>query len=111
MSKLPCFEGEAYGRRRNGCPTCEIQVQTTEPHGLSGGLFFMDGSSKDALRDTVIVARLRLSPQERAALSHAVAERVVVLDAFVRAQTVALYAPMGAGGDTAEGAAGGAARG
>jgi 5-formyltetrahydrofolate cyclo-ligase len=62
----------------------------------------MDGSAKQALRDTVIVARLRLSPEERAALSHAVAERVVVLDAFVRARTVALYAPMGAEVDTAE---------
>ena len=39
MCMLPCNEGEAYGREGTGCPTCEIQVQATEPHGLRGGLF------------------------------------------------------------------------
>lgn len=71
----------------------------------------MNGNSKGALRGAIIVARLRLSTEDRTALSHAVAERVVVLDAFVRAQTVALYAPMGAEVDTAEIAQAGAALG
>ena len=31
MSKLPRFEGEAYGCRENGAPPVEIQVQATEP--------------------------------------------------------------------------------
>ena len=71
----------------------------------------MDGHSKQALRDAMIAARLRLSLADRAALSHAVAERVLALDTFARAQTVGLYAPMGAEVDTAEIAQTAAARG
>ncbi len=62
----------------------------------------MNGSSKEALRGALIVARLRLSLDDRASMSHAVAVRVLALDAYRRARTLALYAPMGAEVDTAE---------
>ncbi len=61
----------------------------------------MNGT-KRALREAATVARLRLSPEERAAHSHVIAERVIALDLFERAHTLALYAPIGAEVDTAE---------
>ena len=57
---------------------------------------------KQALRAQMTAARLRLSSQHRAALSHAIAGRVLALDLFERARTLGLYAPMGAEVDTAE---------
>jgi len=57
---------------------------------------------KQALRESKIVARLRLSSEDRASLSHTIAARVIALEAFERARTLALYSPMGAEVDTAE---------
>ncbi len=57
---------------------------------------------KPALRAQMTAARLRLSSEDRAALSQAIARRVLALDLFERARTLGLYAPMGAEVDTAE---------
>ena len=70
----------------------------------------MDGA-KQSLREQMTVARLRLSPADRAAFSHAIADRVVALDAFERARTVGVYAAMGAEVETIEIAQVAAARG
>ena len=66
---------------------------------------------KQALREQMTAARLRLSSEERSVLSHAVARRVLALDLFDGARTLGLYAPMGAEVDTAEIARAAAARG
>jgi 5-formyltetrahydrofolate cyclo-ligase len=57
---------------------------------------------KRLLRERALSARARLAPAERAERSRAIAERVAGLEAFRRARTVALYAPLGAEVDTAE---------
>jgi 5-formyltetrahydrofolate cyclo-ligase len=59
-------------------------------------------ATKQALRESMLVARLRLSSDDRSSLAHAIAARVIALEAFHRARTLALYAPMGAEVDTAE---------
>lgn len=56
---------------------------------------------KRALRAALVGARLRLSPAERAARSERIAARVLGLEAFARARTVALYAALGAEVDPA----------
>jgi 5-formyltetrahydrofolate cyclo-ligase len=100
MSKLPRFEGEAYGCRENGAPPVEIQVQATEPHGLRGGLFLSFSpsipSTKQALREAILAARRQFAPEERALRSEQIAARVLSLEAFERSRTLAVYAPMGA---------------
>jgi 5-formyltetrahydrofolate cyclo-ligase len=62
----------------------------------------MSGRRKQELREAMIVARLRLSPEDRAAFTHAIAARVTALEVFLRARTLALYAPVGAEVGTAE---------
>jgi 5-formyltetrahydrofolate cyclo-ligase len=57
---------------------------------------------KKLLREQAVAARARLSPGERATRSHAIADRVALLDGFRRARTVALYVPVGAEVDTGE---------
>src|SRR6266496_395603 len=116
MSKLPCFEGEAYGRWKPDAPPVEIQVQATEPHGFRGGLFLSNDpasspSSKQVLRDAIVGARLRLAPGERAARSRDIASRLVSLAPWARAGTIGLYSPMGAEVDTSDLAAAAAAAG
>ncbi len=112
MRKLPCSEGEAYGWWRTGYPTCEIQVQATEPHGFRGGLFFLPSPSsgvtptipeeKRRLRQQAIAARARLTDAEREEASRRIADRLAALGAFTAARTVAIYAPIGAEVDTSE---------
>ena len=48
-----------------------------------------------------MAARLRLAPDDRAARADRIADRVLALDAFARAGTVALYASLGAEVDPA----------
>jgi 5-formyltetrahydrofolate cyclo-ligase len=62
----------------------------------------MAQSSKQLLREALLAARRRLPAEDRAVRSRLAAERVVSLEAFARARTVALYAPMGAEVDTAD---------
>ena len=57
---------------------------------------------KRALRERLLAARARVPPEERAAASRAIAERLESLPAWREARTVALYAAMGAEVDTAE---------
>ncbi len=59
-----------------------------------------NGASKSAVRAAALGARRTLSPSDRAALSEQIALRLLGLDAFDRARTIALYAPMGAEVDT-----------
>ncbi len=59
-----------------------------------------NGASKSAVRAAALAARRTLSSSDRAALSERIALRLVGLEAFERARTVALYAPMGAEVDT-----------
>ncbi|GEJ58764.1 5-formyltetrahydrofolate cyclo-ligase [Anaeromyxobacter diazotrophicus] len=66
---------------------------------------------KGLLREELVAARLRLAPETRAARSARIAARVLALDAFERAGTVALYAALGAEVDPAGVAAEAAARG
>jgi len=61
----------------------------------------MNGT-KQALREAMMAARLRLSLDQRTAFSHVIAERLLALSAVRRARTLALYAPLGAEVDTAE---------
>jgi 5-formyltetrahydrofolate cyclo-ligase len=60
------------------------------------------GTSKQALRESMLAARRALPPDARAALSRRIAESVLALDLFARAATIALYAPMGAEVDTGD---------
>ena len=62
----------------------------------------MDRHSKAALREESLGGRLRLSPADRADRSRRIAARVVALDAFRRARTIALYSPLGAEVDPSE---------
>ncbi len=62
----------------------------------------MGAISKQALREIITVVRLRLSPEDRALRSQQIAARVVSLDAFARAETIALYSAMQAEVDEAE---------
>jgi 5-formyltetrahydrofolate cyclo-ligase len=66
---------------------------------------------KRALREELVAARLRLSPAERAARAGRIAERVLALEAFARAGTIAVYSALGAEVDPAPIAAAAAARG
>ncbi len=50
---------------------------------------------KRALRSELIAVRARLSQDDRAQRSRAIAERVESLDAFRTARTIALYSPLG----------------
>jgi 5-formyltetrahydrofolate cyclo-ligase len=96
MSKLPRREGEAYGRGCPDTPPVEIQVQTTESHGLRGGLFlFVQPNSKRAFREELLRARVLLAPAERAARSRAIAARAAGLESYRRARTVGFYAAIG----------------
>jgi 5-formyltetrahydrofolate cyclo-ligase len=67
--------------------------------------------TKQALREAMILARSRLSTGDRTAFAHAISLRVIALEAFERARTLALYAPMGAEVDTAQIARAAASRG
>ena len=66
------------------------------------GLPVSPSNLKRLLREQTVTARARLSPGERATRSHAIADRVVLLDGFRRASIVALYVPVGAEVDTGE---------
>jgi 5-formyltetrahydrofolate cyclo-ligase len=55
--------------------------------------------AKQRLREDLLAARLRLGAGERAARSRAACERLVALDLFRTATTVALYAAIGAEAD------------
>lgn len=57
---------------------------------------------KRALRAELIARRARISPEERAALALAIAERIEEVVAFRDARVVALYAALGAEVDPAE---------
>jgi 5-formyltetrahydrofolate cyclo-ligase len=52
--------------------------------------------TKQSLRETIVAARRQLAPEARALRSQQIAARVLALDAFERARTLAIYAPMGA---------------
>jgi 5-formyltetrahydrofolate cyclo-ligase len=67
--------------------------------------------AKQALREAMVMARLRLSSDDRASFAHAIARHLLALTAFERAQTLGLYAPIGAEVDTTEIAQEAAARG
>lgn len=58
-------------------------------------------SPKRALRESMVAARLRLDPADRAARSARIAARVLALDAFARAGALAAYAAVGAEADPA----------
>jgi len=58
--------------------------------------------AKTALRRRLLAERSRLSAADREARSLRIAERLAALPAFVAAEQVALYAPLGAEVDTAE---------
>jgi 5-formyltetrahydrofolate cyclo-ligase len=60
------------------------------------------GELKRALRSRLIAARARLSQEERARGSAAIAERVLGLPFLIEARTVALYAPLGTEVDALE---------
>jgi 5-formyltetrahydrofolate cyclo-ligase len=65
----------------------------------------VEGSLRDtkrALRAELIARRARLSPEDRALKSRAVAERIEELEAFREARVVALYAALGTEIDPAE---------
>jgi 5-formyltetrahydrofolate cyclo-ligase len=66
---------------------------------------------KQVLRETMLAARLRLGPDERAARSRAACDRLVALPEFRAARCVALYASIGAEVDTGPIARAGAAAG
>ena len=53
------------------------------------------------MREDLLAARLRLTPAERAVRSRAACERLVALDPFREARTVAAYAALGAEADPA----------
>jgi 5-formyltetrahydrofolate cyclo-ligase len=55
--------------------------------------------SKQTLREQLLAARLRLTPAERSSRSRAACERLVALEAFREARTVALYSAIGAEAD------------
>ncbi len=52
--------------------------------------------TKQSLREIILAARSQLAPEARALRSQQIAARVLALDAFERAGTLAIYAPMGA---------------
>lgn len=62
----------------------------------------MQQTPKQVLREAMLAARRHLAAEDRAARSHLIASRVLSLDAFQRARTIALYAAMGAEVDPAE---------
>jgi 5-formyltetrahydrofolate cyclo-ligase len=57
---------------------------------------------KRALRSELLAARMRLSTDERAARSHAIAVRVEEVPGFAAAKVLAVYAPLGAEVDPGE---------
>ena len=57
---------------------------------------------KRALRSELIRARARITPEERAAKSRAIADRIEQVPALLEAQTLAVYAPLGTEVDTTE---------
>jgi 5-formyltetrahydrofolate cyclo-ligase len=57
---------------------------------------------KRALRSELIAARMRLPADDRAARSHAIADRIEALPGFTAARIVAVYAPLGAEVDPGE---------
>jgi 5-formyltetrahydrofolate cyclo-ligase len=58
-------------------------------------------NAKQRLREELLAARLRLDPDERVSRSQAACDRLLALDAFRGARTVALYAAIGAEVDPA----------
>jgi 5-formyltetrahydrofolate cyclo-ligase len=69
------------------------------------------GMSKRSVREAALSARRALSAPERAARSEQIARHVLALDVFERAQTIAVYAALGAEVDTTLIAAGAESRG
>jgi len=67
--------------------------------------------TKQSLREAILAARRHLAPEARALRSQQIAARVLALDAFERARTLAIYAPMGAEVDPSPIAAAALARG
>lgn len=57
---------------------------------------------KRALRSELIAVRARLSPDERAARSLVLADRIAEVPGFLAAKVLALYAPLGGEADPAE---------
>jgi 5-formyltetrahydrofolate cyclo-ligase len=58
--------------------------------------------AKRAVRSELIRARARITPEERAAKSREIADRLEQVPAFREAQTLAVYAPLGTEVDTTE---------
>jgi 5-formyltetrahydrofolate cyclo-ligase len=95
MCKLPCFEGEAYGRWSTGCPTCCYRSKQPGHTAHAGGFFL----SKQALRKELLAARAALSAADRAERSSRIATRLLSFPPFRTARTVALHAALGAEAD------------
>lgn len=116
MCKLPCSEGEAYGRWVPGAPPVKYRSKQPGPTAHAGG-FFSSGEfpesalttpvlevvdAKRALRAAVLAARGRLDPSARAQASTAVVARLEALDLVRGARTLAVYAPLGSEVDVLE---------
>ncbi len=116
MSKLPCREGEAYGRWVTGCPTCRNTGPSNRATRLTRGAFFsspehrlgvalISPSSpepldlKRTIRAQLRAARGALDATARAEASASIAERLFSLDAVREARTLAVYAPLGGEAD------------
>jgi 5-formyltetrahydrofolate cyclo-ligase len=59
------------------------------------------GNAKQVLREELLAARLRLTPEERAARSRELSAQLQLIEPFRRARTVAAYAAIGAEADPA----------